>query len=73
VAETTYVMTVELAISGDAEAMAGVRELLASEEVRERISIETASTLRMELANELEEDTPAEIEVVWLWPPQEET
>lgn len=72
-AETTYAMMVKLAISGDAETMSGLREMLASEEVRERISVETASTLRMELANELEEDTPAEIEVAWLWPPQEET
>lgn len=72
-AETTYAMTVELAISGDAETMAALRELLASEEVRERINVETAATLRMELANELETHTPAEIEVVWLWPPEEDT
>lgn len=59
-------MTIQLTIHSDPKTIELLRDVLASEKVREQIEMEVEAVLLFEVANELETETPADIDVEWV-------
>lgn len=62
----TQAITIRLAIHSDPKIIELLREVLVSEKVRDQIEMEIESVLLFEVANELETETPADIDVEWV-------
>lgn len=58
-------MTIQLAVHSGPDVIDLLREILTSEKVRDQIEMEVESVLLFEVANELETETPADIDVEW--------
>jgi hypothetical protein len=61
-----HTITIQLAVHGDAKTVDLLKELLLSDKVRDQIEMEIESVLLFEVANELETETPANIDVEWV-------
>jgi predicted P-loop ATPase/GTPase len=60
------VITIQLAVRAEPQIMDVLRDVLDSKRVRDQIEMEVESVLLFEVANELETETPENIDVEWV-------